>query len=222
MHPSISRFRAHLLDRPASSDLPRAPRRAHYRAAFLRAASVTGLSSAVGIMLLCVLLPILRHETITSVLLAHIGASASPVDVFLRLCLAYLPAYLLLAAAGLTRFSGGLCTLVLGWRGLCDGAAFALLLSVVTGNTPLADTILDTPVLLFVGFSVRMLMDAAARTLLAADAKRLAADPQLNAPPTDESRAYLRYRLWTYLACLLVTLTSSTLTAALYVLLLRL
>ncbi len=184
------------------------------RTTLLRCALLTLASLAVGLLLMWLWLPTLPADLMSGILDRHLpGETARPL-VWLRLCGARLPVLALLAAAGLTRFSGGLTSALLIFRGLCDGTAIALATSSLQGMIALPNG-KATPVTFLLALCIWALIDAAVRTILAAEARRFARETAASPMPvTDpEDRARLRYRLWRYAtfasAALLLTLLST-------------
>ncbi len=194
------------------------------RTVVLRALCLTALSIAIGMSLCKILLPLIPTAYQSAILTAHLpGDSLSPLA-WLRLCGARLPILLLIALAGLTRFSGGLTTTVLLWRGLSDGMALGLLISLTRGLVSV-DALSISPLPLLLCFLGWMLTDALLRSGLAVCAKRLAGEPLLNRLATpqnlsNEDKEHLRYRLWQYLFCVLVAVCLSAVLTGLYIALL--
>lgn len=113
-------------------DIPRLLRRSRPVRCLLMAC----LSVAAGWAALTLLLPLLCHKDASALLAAHLPTSDTlPILFWLKLCVSRFPFWLLIAAAGFTRFSGGLTSAVTVYRGLCDGAVMGLLASVVAGPT---------------------------------------------------------------------------------------
>lgn len=178
-------------------------RRLFDKTTLLRCVAVTLLSLPVGMVIFRLLSPLLSEELFSAVISSHVPRETAAGLAWLRLYAARLPVLLILAAAGMTRFSGGLTTAVLAFRGVCDGAALALLISskagaVAAGVSPVGLTVL------FLGW---MLVHAAGRTYLAFEARRMARMPVRedlwsSSLPEDE-RKQLRYRLWRYFAVIL-------------------
>ena len=89
-----------------------------------------------GMVLGDVILTFLPDHVPLLFLTAHLPAEGTSFQlVFLRLCASSLPAGLLLSASGLTGFSKTVTALVLGWKGLSDGIALAMLRSLMIGQT---------------------------------------------------------------------------------------
>ena len=83
-----------------------------------RCLAIACLSLVLGMGVFRLLLPGLPAEAAASLLTAHLAGTDEPTLFWLSLFLARLPFWLLLSLAGLTRFSGGLTTAVLVWRGI--------------------------------------------------------------------------------------------------------
>ncbi len=237
MATSFHRLHLHALPRPKNTDplrepspkvpppSPREPlwRERFDRTAILRCAAVTGGAIILGLLIYRLLTPYLSGAMQAEILAQHLPDEGHSIVAFLRLCLTRLPVLLLLAAAGLTRFSGGLTTAVLCWRGICDGAAIGLLLTLCQGAFPL--TVDVHPAALLAIYLLWVLPDALIRCVLAGEARRMArACEQYGGltPLTDSDKAALRYRLWHYTAISLGSLCASLFGCGLYTALLRL
>lgn len=168
------------------------------------------------------LLFLLPAEETAAILSAHLAQGAPPAIQFLRLCLFRLPVLLLLGAAGFTRFSGSLTTALLTLRGLSEGAALWVLLSLRTAETvfpPLAE---PEGLRILAAYAVWTAMDLAARTGAAAEARRLARGAPWPEGIGDAVHPALRARLWRYAARFLAALCLSVGGCAVYWLILSL
>ncbi len=192
------------------------------RTTLLRCTLMSLASLAVGLLLMRLWLPTLSDGFISGILARHLPTETARPLVWLRLCGARLPILLLLAVAGLTRISGGLTTAILVFRGLCDGAAIALATSVLQGTTAFPNREVS-PAVFLVALCAWVLLDAAVRTLLAAEARRFARETAFALlPATDpDACAQLRYRLWRYATFVSAALVFTLLFSAGYLLLLR-
>lgn len=145
------------------------------RTEWLRCCLLSLLSLCAGMVLFWWVLPYLPADSLARVLDSHLPAgSGEAPPAWLRLSGVRLPLYLLLWLAGLTRFSGCLTSSLLVWRGLCEGAAFGLLLSLWRGGlpVPLPDGL--TPAALLIAFAVWTGFDLTARLLLSVSSRWLA------------------------------------------------
>ena len=135
------------------------------------------LSVAAGWLMLTLLLPCLSVGDTAHLLLAHLPASDTPPLLFwIRLCAARFPFWLLIAAAGFTRFSGGLTSAVTMYRGLCDGAVMGLFASVASGHMSVLPQgyaghrlLIAFSVWAIADLSIRLIMTLAARQVAEAE-----------------------------------------------------
>ena len=127
-----------------------------------------------GAVLMLLFLPTDSAEGISALVSAHVAGAGEPVGLWLALCRARLPFWLLTALAGLTRFSGGLTSAVLVWRGLCDGAALALVGTAVLGRVDLALPTGLTTGWLLCALAVWCLLDTVIRLVQTVAARRMA------------------------------------------------
>ncbi len=176
---------------------------------------ITILSILGGMLLMRLLWPNLPDSLPRALLASHLPGDTHPLLVFLRLCAARLPIYAWLAASGLTRFSGGLTSAVLAYRGLSDGAALYLLYTWGQEDMAMSADPATSALYITVAYTLWMMLDCLARHWLAFRARRFAretarADKFL---PT----AHIRYLLWRYLAAILISLTVSIAGCGLYV-----
>ena len=94
----------------------------------LRCALISCLAVVIGVLLGSPLLPFLTDHGAVSILAAHLPAEGTgSVLYWLSLVASRFPFWLLLALAGFTRFSGGLTSAILIYRGVCDGVVLAFL-----------------------------------------------------------------------------------------------
>ena len=148
-----------------------------HRSEPLRCVLIGCLSVVVGWLLLPAWLPFLPQANLLHLLTNHIpGETTAPVSYWLRLCGARVPIWFFLTIAGFTRFSGGLTTAILGYRGLCDGMALRLLWEVCTGRTNLALPGGIPPLQVGVAYGIWLLLGLLIRLLLAVKARRMAKD----------------------------------------------
>lgn len=170
---------------------------------------LTLLSMLSGGFLLRILLPLMPTDTLAELCRAHTEplrqGGLAPLLVWLRLLARQLPVLLLLAAAGLTRFSGALTSGVLLWRGVSDGAVVCLLLALWRGTARLSDAaLLPSCGLWLAAFAVKALFDAALRIVMAGEARRLAVTlsplPGVEHAAAPPSPATVRALLWHYLS----------------------
>lgn len=171
------------------------------RTTFLRCLITSIVALLIGVGLLHLLLPYLSSDTLEQTLSSHLPGDTFPWLSWLRLCVARFPVYLLLAVAGLTRFSGGLTTAVLVWRGVCDGAVISLLLSSSGLASLRADFLL--PSLFPVAFVIWILVDLVTRTYISSASRRFArvtAGTNTFLPSQTAERAEVRYLLWRHMA----------------------
>ncbi len=165
----------------------------------LRSVAVTVLALAAGYLFI----RLCRPSDSTAILGRHFVETVSPTAAWLHLLAARLPFLCLLAVAGLTRFSGSLCTAILAFRGVCDGGAIALLLALLRGTVDFQHGTLR-PWQMLLAFSLWMLCDTLLRIAVAVSARRLAAfcatvgdaPPPETAEARTSTRAAVRYRLW--------------------------
>ncbi len=145
-----------------------------YRSEPLRCLLISCLSLPMGVLILYGLLPLLPEDTVSRILTDHLPTIGIPPALYwLRLCWARFPFWLLLTVAGFTRFSGGLTTAVLGYRGICDGMAMGLLGMVsagqITASLPAAFSWLRLcggyGIWLILGLLIRLLMSVGARKI---------------------------------------------------------
>ena len=170
-----------------------------------RCLGIALLSLGLGMGGLRLLLPALPADAAASLLTAHLAGADEPTLFWLSLFLARLPFWLLLALAGLTRFSGGLTTAVLVWRGICDGAVLGLLGFAWQGGLP------DLPTALPLGgltaaataWCLADLMIRLVQTIAARRMARVEAGPP---HPDGRMDPSLRTTLWAYLALSLTAL----------------
>ncbi len=123
-------------------------------------------------------------SSVEGLVTAHLAGAGEPVGFWLALCRARLPFWLLTALAGLTRFSGGLTSGVLVWRGLCDGAVLAQL-----GSAAVRGVDLPLPEGLSAGWflwavAVWCVLDTVIRLLQTIAARKMAR-VELKAPTSD-------------------------------------
>ena len=187
----------------------------------VRCLLISGLSIATGWLMLTLLLPCLSPSDTADMLLAHLPASETPPLLFwLKISASRLPFWLLIAAAGFTRFSGGLTSAVAAYRGSCDGAVLGLLTSeAMSGASPLPEELTNGHLLTAFGIwaasdlSIRLTMTLAARQVAQLEWTACTDDGRM--APSDQ-RALWKYLL---LCCggLLATLaTCGIYTAYLY------
>ena len=152
----------------------------------------TAFSMGVGYALLFAFGATLRPLA-TSALLAHFLSGAALPTAWLSLVLARLPSLGLLSVAGLTRFSGGLTSALLCYRGLCDGAVLA---AVLTLSGEIIDPRTRAAFLFWmsVGVILHLAVAISARSLAAYCATEPDAPPKT--AKARSSRATLRYRIW--------------------------
>jgi hypothetical protein len=168
------------------------------------------------------LLFLLPADQAAAILTAHLASGAPPAIQFLRLCLFRLPVLLLLGAAGFTRFSGSLTTALLTLRGLSEGAALCVLLSLGTEEMifpPLAE---PEGLRILTAYAVWTAMDLAARTGAAVEARRLARGAPWPEGIGETVPPALRARLWRYASRFLAALCLSVGGCAVYLLILSL
>lgn len=187
------------------------------RTACLRCLLISGISIGLGGILFYFLLPTMGVDMLASTLTCHLPGNTPPLLAWLRLCAPRLPVLLLLAAAGLTRFSGGLTTAVLIWRGLSDGGTLYVLFALWT-NTAGVDLPLSLPVLLPAAYGLWVIFDLAARTWLSSEARRFALTTSRYGfqPINAEETAQLRFLLLRYLTIFLATISLSLMATGLY------
>ncbi len=170
----------------------------------LRCVILTVLSMAAGYLILTACMPAMGGRSLSAILSRHFAADAPTGPVWLRLLGARLPILFLAAIAGLTRFSGGLTSALLIYRGICDGGALCVMLALVRGRITHPPTALPLWGLLL-AFLLWMLTDAALRLIVTVSSRRLAAlcatvgDSSATAVSSD-ARAALRYHLWRHTA----------------------
>lgn len=145
-----------------------------YRSEPLRCLLISCLSLPLGVLILYGLLPLLPEDTVSRILTDHLPTIGIPPALYwLRLCWTRFPFWLLLTVAGFTRFSGGLTTAVLGYRGICDGMAMGLLgmmsAGQITASLPTAFSWLRLcgayGIWLILGLLIRLLMSVGARKI---------------------------------------------------------
>ena len=189
----------------------------------LRCLLISCLSVLAGGLLLYVLQPFLSDEAVTGILANHLpGSHTHPVLYWLRLCGVRFPFWLLLVVAGFTRFSGGLTTAVLGYRGICDGMAMGLLWLMYTGHIKIVLPTALTPLHICITYGIWLVLGLLIRLILALGARRMAREAIASVPLTGRMEPRLRELLWRYLALCLgglcATLTSCGIyTAFLYI-----
>ena len=166
----------------------------------LRCCLMALLSLGVGAVLALLLLPADSAEGTASLVGAHVAGAGEPWRFWLNLCRARLPFWLLTALAGLTRFSGGLTSAVLVWRGLCDGAALALLGTTAPGRAELALPAGLTAGELTVALAVWCFLDTVIRLLQTVAARRLARFEPKAPRPDGRMEPRLREALMRYAA----------------------
>lgn len=150
----------------------------------------------------------LSIETASSLLALHMPAEGlHPLLFWLRVSVSLLPALLVLGVAGSCCCGGTLCSGVLLWRGLCDGAALGTVGLVGTGAIPLLTRLVTLLVL-------RLALSLWSRTA----AGRIS-DPTLQHAPNRRGLSPLMLR---HLACLLSAAALGAALCGLYTLLLYL
>ena len=132
----------------------------------VRAALVAFLAFALGLWGTRGVLPTVSADEIGLYIHGHALGEGSILALWMRLCAAQLPLYVLLFCAGLTRFSGALTSGVLLTCGMADGAALALLWYAATQGL--------APVALPVACLLRVAIELALRVCMATAACRLA------------------------------------------------
>ena len=131
----------------------------------VRAALVALLAIVLGLWVARNVIPTVSADEIVNAIRRH-TAKDGTIAVWLRLCAAQFPLYVLLFCAGLTRFSGALTNGVLLVSGVSDGATLALLwYSAGCGMAPSA---------LPVVYLLRTVAETALRVCMAIAACRLA------------------------------------------------
>ncbi len=196
-----------------------------------RALLLSFISAVAGMLLMRGVSPLLPSSALIFQLVAH----ASPIGeggrtlatVWLRLLWHRLPWLLLLAAAGLTRFSGALTSAVLTLRGLSDGAAGYCLYALWQGQiTVVSDGTLPAPGRWLVIFAGASLAGLFLRAILAAKARWLASilsplpgSSQAGGGPDTSAPAQLRALLWPYATVTLAVIGGQMVLEGLYVIL---
>lgn len=166
---------------------------------------------ALGLWLWELFLPCLPAATREEILMSHLPtAAAHPLLSWLRLSAARAPVWLLFSVAGLTRFSGGLTSGLLLYRGVCDGMALRLLFAS------------EAPKALWVVFTLWCLLDLAIRLACTRGARRMAACHHALAEADGRMDEATRRVLWQYATFCLMTLTATLLACGIYTVLLRL
>ncbi len=163
----------------------------------LRCVALTLFAMAAGYLILQLCLPAMGRRT-ADLAARHFAVGTPPITAWLRLLAARLPFLGLLAVAGLTRISGGLCTSILVWRGICDGGALCAVIALVRGEIAFAYEGLPLWVLLTV-YLAWMLSNAALRIAVALSSRKLATYCSAIGDATlsdGNTRAALRYFLW--------------------------
>ncbi len=199
-----------------------------HRTRYLRTAFLSVLALLVGALTMRLLLPCIPPSALKSICHAHITPlqtdGAAPLTVWLRLLWRRFPLFLLLAAAGMTRFSGGLTSVVLILGGLSDGATVAFLYSLYRGSLFFSTAdVLSSPHRWLVLFGVCAILRITLHTVMAVEARRLAVS--LSPLPGTEkeqplSPEHLRQCFWQYAAITLATFVGVMLTEGLYIILL--
>lgn len=169
-----------------------------------------------GAVLVLLFLPADSAEGVSALVSAHVAGAGEPVGFLLALCRARLPFWLLTALAGLTRFSGGLTSAVLAWRGLCDGAALALLGSAVFGRADLALPEGLTAGWLLCTLAVWCLLDTVIRIVQTVAARRMARFEPKAPRPDGRMDPRLREALVRYAAISLMLLCAGACVCAGY------
>ncbi len=173
----------------------------------------------IGYLLCTLWLPYLPDEYLQATILRHIPPDDKKALAWLSLCGARVPYLFPLAVAGLTRFSGGLCSTILAYRSLCDGAALCLAVSLFNTNATIVETV-SRPALL-IALVIWSTADLLIRTLLASEARRFARETAQSTDMTiAEERSRLRYCLWRYAAFAASALFLTLIFCALHVILL--
>ncbi len=132
----------------------------------VRAALVALAAVCLGLWVTCGTVSTVSADEIGSYIRGHTSGGGSVVALWMRLCAAQIPLYVLLFCAGLTRFSGALTNGVLLVCGMADGATLALLWHLASiGSAPTA---------LFVAFLLRAAAELVFRVCMATAACRLA------------------------------------------------
>ncbi len=198
-----------------------------------RVALLSGVTIALGALILRLLWPLLPADRLSAVCRAHIEplyrGGMAPLLVWLCLLAQRFPHLLLIAASGLTRFSGGLTSAVLSLGGLSDGAALYLLYRLWCGAAlPESSALPSDPAAWLAIFAASVLLRTLWRTCLAAEARRLVAtlSPLPGTEASDTAAAltapHLRRLFWRYASVCLAALGGLMVTEGLYVALLLL
>lgn len=174
------------------------------------------LSVGAGWLLLTLLLPCLSVKDTTELLLSHLPASGTPPLLFwVRLCAARFPFWLLIAAAGFTRFSGGLTSAVTVYRGLCDGAAMGFLAAVAAGHIPALPEGYTVHRLLIV-FSIWAAADLLIRLVMTLAARRVAEMEWTIRGEDGRMTPSVKAALWRYLSLCLSGLCATLAACGIY------
>lgn len=139
----------------------------------LRCMLISCLAMGIGALLGWVLLPVPAGSGSAGILVAHLPAADTPPALcWLKLIAARFPFWLLLAVAGFTRFSGGLTSAVLLYRGVCDGAALGFLgamaaegTTALSGGFPLRRLLTAFAVWAVTDLAIRLFMTLSARSM---------------------------------------------------------
>ena len=183
----------------------------------LRCSLIACLAILTGWILLYLLLPPLSGGSV-EILQKHLPvASTTPMLFWLRLSWSRLPFWFLLAMAGFTRFSGGLSTAVLGYRGLCDGVAMGFLWQICMGHVTAELPTGLSPLRLCAAYGIWIFCDLLIRLTLTLGARRMARDA-CTWTSTVEGRmpSRARERLWRYVALCLGTLGATLAACGVY------
>ena len=175
------------------------------------------LSVAAGWLMLTLLLPCLSVGDTADLLLAHLPASDTPPLLFwVRLCAARFPFWLLIAAAGFTRFSGGLTSAVTVYRGLCDGAVLGFLSTAASGHVTLILPTGFTYPHLITAFSIWTVADLLIRLVMTLAARQVAEVEWETREADGHMSPAVQSALWRYLAVCLGGLCATLVTCGIY------
>ncbi len=183
----------------------------------IRCLLISCLSVLAGGLLLYVLWPFLSRTAVNDILTNHLpGGDTLPVLHWLRLCGARFPFWLLLTIAGFTRFSGGLTTAVLGYRGLCDGAAMGLLWLIRSGDVEIECPAALSPLHVCIAYGIWLVLGLLIRLTLALGARRMAREEIRSSPEDGRMEPRMREALWRYLALCLGGLCATLAACGIY------